>query len=263
MLGPELAANMQNVPLHKDLYEVVKRDTKLKLEYDVDSFIAFEKKADKIAFYTYQKKYYEGNSIPTELHQKIAQIPFHLVISFSPDLILKTAFDNLGIDYNFQFFNKKQTLKDVEPPTDEKPLVYNIFGSLTDRDSLIVTYDDMFDFMFSLLGGEHRLPRELMDTINSASVFLFLGCELDKWYMKLILRLFELHKERIPLANNEYSQDEKTRNFYIRNFEMNFMEVETQTLINRIFETCQTNGKLREIKQNSVIPIKKKVKDLI
>ncbi len=263
MLGPEAATNEQNVPFHKDLYEVVKRETKLKIEYDVDNFIAFERKADKISFYTYQKKYYEANSTPTELYNRIAQIPFHLVISFSPDLRLKNTFESLGIDANFQFFNKKQTLKDVERPTSEKPLVYNLFGSITDRDSLIVTYDDMFDFMFSLLGGEQRLPREMIDTINSASVFLFLGCELDKWYMKLIMRLFELHKERIPLTNNEQEHDEKTRNFYIRNFEMNFMKVDTATLINRIFDTCQAHGKLREVRQTEEIPIKKKIKDLI
>jgi len=263
MLGPEMAVNAQNTPLHKDLFEVVKRETKLKIEYDVDNFIAFGGKSDKISFYTHQKKYYEANSTASELYQKIAQIPFHLIVSFSPDMILKNAFEQLGITANFQFFNKKQTLKDVERPTLLQPLLYNLFGSIPERDSLIVTYDDMFDFMFSLLGGKQRLPRQMLDTINSATVFLFLGCELDKWYMKLIMRLFELHKDRIPYTNNQQHHDEKTQNFYVRNFEMKFLDMETSTLIEQIYNLCNTNGTLREIKQVVEVPIKKQVKDLI
>jgi len=263
MLGPELAINANNSPLYKSLFEYISTETKLKISYDIDNFIAFDKKADKISFYTFMKKYYENNSEPTDLFNKIAQIPFHLIMSFTPDMMLKNSFDKLGIDNGFQYYSKKQTLKDVERPTQTKPLLYNLFGSTTDRDSLIITYDDMFDFIFSILGGEQRLPREMLDTISSATVFLFLGCELDKWYMKLIMRLFGLHKEPIAVTNKSSVKDEITENFFIRNFEMNFIDLTTEELISKIFTKLKDSNLLREVSQVVEIPIVKKVLDLL
>ena len=63
-----------------------------------------------------------------DIHKKIAEIPFHLIISLSPDLLLKQAFENNSFDHDFSFYYKENTAVTVVKPTKEKPLLYNLLG---------------------------------------------------------------------------------------------------------------------------------------
>lgn len=44
----------------------------------------------------------------TDIYRKIAEIPFHTIISLSPDLLLKQAFDNNNFDYSFDYYHKNK-----------------------------------------------------------------------------------------------------------------------------------------------------------
>ncbi len=264
MLGPEILVNQNGIPLQQDLFRYFETETNLKIEQDIDNLIIFKNKSSKTFFYTDFKKYYEKNSQITDIHKKIAQIPFHLIISISPDTVLKSTCENFGINADFQFYNKKQNPKEIRKPDKDKPLLYNLFGCITEEDSLIITHDDLFEFIFSILGGDQRLPRELKSTLQSAKVFLFLGFDFEKWYMKLILRLFDLHKNHLPLTSEMLGKlDDKIKNFYINNFEMEFIPYQTTDLINDLYTECQKVGLLREIKQLTENPITSKVKEFL
>jgi len=264
MLGPEILVNQNGIPLQQDLFRYFETETNLKIEQDIDNLIIFKNKSSKTFFYTDFKKYYEKNSQITDIHKKIAQIPFHLIISISPDTVLKSTCENFGINADFQFYNKKQNPKEIRKPDKDKPLLYNLFGCITEEDSLIITHDDLFEFIFSILGGDQRLPREFKSTLQSAKVFLFLGFDFEKWYMKLILRLFDLHKNHLPLTSEMLGKlDDKIKNFYINNFEMEFIPYQTTDLINDLYTECQKVGLLREIKQLTENPITSKVKEFL
>lgn len=264
LLGPELLVTKDGVTLQQDLFRYFASETNLKIVEDIDHFVIFKNKTSKTFFYTDYKKYYDKNAQITDLHKHIARIPFHLIISISPDLILKSAFDHLGIEVDFQFYNKKTNPKEIKKPGLNKPLLYNLFGSIAEEDSLIVTHDDLFEFIFSILGGDQRLPRELKVSLQTAKVFLFLGFDFEKWYVKLILRLFDLHKNHLPLTSEtKGGLDEKIKNFYINNFEMEFIPYKTEDLIKELYTECEKQHILREVKQLIENPITAKVKDLL
>ena len=69
----------------------------------------------------------------------------------------------------------------------ELPILYNLFGSIADENSLITTYDAFFNFFISVIGEEHKLPLELQNRLTEANFFVFIGFDLTKWYIPLLM----------------------------------------------------------------------------
>jgi len=72
-------------------------------------------------------------------------------------------------------------------PDPQHPLVYHLFGRLDERDSVVLTEDDYFDFLIGVTGNKALIPavvrRALADT-----ALLFLGFRLDEWDFRVLFR---------------------------------------------------------------------------
>jgi hypothetical protein len=264
ILGPDISVDKEYHPnIEPDIIKYINSMSNLDLEYDADNFIIFKKKSAKTFFFTNLKKYYETNLRVNKLHELLSLIPFHLYISLSPDLLLKAAFDNYGIETDFKYYNKSEASQEINKPSIRRPLIYNLFGSIKETDSLIVTYDDLFNFIFSVI-GDKSLPKELRIRINSAKIFLFLGCDFEKWYMKLILRLFNLHGEPTPFTTEINGKlNEQNKIFFINNFEMQFFGVSMKELVETLYSESKLRKMLREKKTSVDPPIVNHIRDLI
>ena len=64
------------------------------------------------------------------------------------------------------------------------------FGSVNDLNSLILDYDSLYDFLINILKADQEVPLQLKNILGSARAFLFLGFDLRKWYIPLIIRKF-------------------------------------------------------------------------
>jgi hypothetical protein len=263
-LGPGVGIKPDGAPLHSGLVDYLKDVAKLDVEPDLDDFIIFKDKAAKTFFYTDLKKYYAQYALPADLHKKLAQIPGFTYINATPDHQLRDSFIQQGINHDYQLFNKKRNSPDIDRPSREVPLVYNFFGCIDEEDSLVITYDDLFDFLFSILGQNQRLPRELKNVIRSARIFLFLGFDFNKWYMKMLMRLFELHADSMPIAPDQKElADSGMRSFYIDKFAMQFIEDEPQVLIDAVYERFKSSGLLREVGEAVESSVKKQIQELV
>ena len=258
LLGPEVSLTPKGIPFHEDLFRYLQEETDLKIDRDIEGLIVFKDKFSEIDFFYELEKYYEDHSKPTDLHLQLAEIPCHLFITITPDLMLKNAFEEKGLAYNFHVYNKDETTQDVPRPSKDAPLIYNLFGSIEQENSLVNTSGDLFDYVFSLLSGSQRLPRMLLSTIQSAKIFVFLGFDFDKWYMKLILRLLNMHGAAIPLASEAGNgMDDKTKAFFIHNFEMQFIDTDIPSLVTGIYQDFSKNGTIRQVSKDSQKETKK------
>ena len=117
-------------------------------------------------------------------------------------------------------------VKDIAiPPKPEHPLLFNFLGIYDDSESLIFTYDSLFEFLYSIFPVE-KLPLFLLTAIQKATSFLFLGFGYDKWYLKIIF--FTLEKmlggnetEKKAIFNYRDTQN-KTVEFYESSFSYSF-----------------------------------------
>ena len=79
---------------------------------------------------------------------------------------------------------------DREPdyrPTPQRPLVYHLFGRLSEPDSLVITEDDYFDYLIGVTSRNDLIPGVVRRALAD-SALLFLGFDLDEWDFRVLFR---------------------------------------------------------------------------
>lgn len=248
ILGPEVAVNEEGSPLHEVLASYLNVEANDDIVYfNEDDFFLFRDETAKFPTYLNIQKFYNQTEAG-EIYNKIAQIPFHLILSLSPDLLLKKVMESHQLPHTFEYFRKYENPRNVSSPNADNPLIYNLLGSVEDDESMIFTHDDMFEFLFAILGN-YPLPKELKNQLKSAKNFILLGFTFEKWYVKLILRLLSLHTGRFLRYASKSAAilSEETKELYESHFKINFVDRDLNSFVNNIYALCETEGMLREL----------------
>jgi len=266
IIGPDIAMNRQQASVYKGLMNYFAAKPQLNVAFDNDGLATFRGKPGptKRTFYSHLKSYFEAEQVITPLHQKLAQMYFHLMLSLSPDTEMEKAFQEYSFPLDFKYYNKTVNPDKIERlPNKHRPLLYNLFGVYHDEDSLIASQDDIIEFLFSILGS-FRVPLGLMNVVKSAKVFIFLGCHFNKWYLKLILKLLELDRDAVTYANESDERfDELAKTFYINNYQMEFLNVDSAQFIELLYAELKLRGKLKKLPDQAENPLKAKIRDLL
>jgi hypothetical protein len=109
----------------------------------------------------------------------------------------------------------------VTPPTVDTPVVYHLFGHLSDTNSVVLTEDDFFDHLIWVARHSARtIPQAIPVQLASTSL-LFLGFQLADWEFRLLLRglmrmpMVRMLAERIHVAvqldPRELTQEEQEK----------------------------------------------------
>lgn len=261
ILGPDLALEGKQT-MNEQLKDYLDNNSARNYKYYIDDeFYSFFKPTDKIrAFFDVQDFFSKLEY--TQIHKKIAEIPFHLIISVSPDLRIRKAFEDSKIDYLFDFYNKEEAPQVIGKPTRIKPLIYNLFGNLDVEGSLIFTYNDLFDYLIAIF-GTNQLHKDLRSELQKSSIVLFIGFKFEKWYFKLLLRLLYENKDKLSHAavndfKNYFFEDGEGNNlhqaelyncvetFYSNEYEIGFFDLSGEEIINNIYERFSQKNELRK-----------------
>jgi len=161
------------------------------------------------------------------------------------------ASDQLGLPYHFHFYDKKNYNSTQDEaklnfkPSLENRLIYNIFGCIDNEDSLILSYDDLFEFLQRIFNN-YKLPKTIEEAIFEANCFVFVGFNYSKWYLKLLLRLMKMHEK----VRKVFGMDEPLRaeieTFFVNEFDMNFTRLNTIDFIDDLYQKCEEEGILLE-----------------
>jgi hypothetical protein len=129
----------------------------------------------------------------------LARLPFPIYINTSPDNFLESALVEAGRAPQTLYFPWRADLqtrlenirlaKALPPPDPDHPLLYYLFGSIQEPDSLVLTEDDYFDFIMWVNKTDAPVP--VVDPIQAAwnsSALLFLGFQLTDWNFRLLFR---------------------------------------------------------------------------
>jgi len=178
--------------------------------------------------------------------EQIAQIPFPLVISTSPHLMLKQAFEDLGVSFTFRYFNDRKPAELGITPSIHHPVLYNLHGSYEDERSLVRTHDDLFEFLFSVV-NTRKLPIEIRDTIHQATNFIFLGYDFDDWSLRILLRNFESHLKDRSYAPSwkDYTPSPDIMRYYGDNFKINFVDSNIRSFIDELHAQCLADQRVK------------------
>ncbi len=132
---------------------------------------------------------------PDDPYRLAAQLDAKLFVVASPDNLLEEALKAEGKAPETFFFNwrEKAQAGDVAmekdgDPDPAHPLVFHIFGFFRDEDSLVLTEDDYFEYLISLIQYKPRIPGVVGHQTTSTSL-LFLGFQLTDWNFRVLYRL--------------------------------------------------------------------------
>ena len=260
-LGPDVAKNLEGKLMQTGLRDHIVA-ANFPIEYDADNFFICDEQT-KNRIYTPLRQYYERHNKPNEIHSQISQIPFHLIISITPDLLLKQAFEQNDIAYEFSYYAKGEATREVEEPTKDKPLIYNLFGCIEKQESLILSHDDILGFLFSII-KEYELPKNLRLAIGNVTHYVFFGFNFERWYLKLLLRIFDLTKGKTSIsAERNGCTSVEYRDFFHNIYHMEFIDTNIDEYAKNLYQICQGRKILREPKITTPKVVKKELRDLI
>jgi hypothetical protein len=143
---------------------------------------------------------------PSYIHNLIANLPFHLILTTAHDNLLSNAMRTAGkqpINKSFRFRGTgglaaesgNSYLPDTEFGSTINPMqpnIYHLFGSAEDPNEMVVSEEDVTDFFLALIREKNkRIPPGLASTMQGKSHrYLFLGFGIRQLHLRVLIKLF-------------------------------------------------------------------------
>lgn len=125
------------------------------------------------------------------LFSRLASLPFHLIISSNHNLLILEALKKAGkeaICEYYHFRGPKALL--VHEGNESCPLVYYLYGSVSDPGSLVLTEDNLLEFLETIISGKRPLPDNIRSKFKKKETsFLFLGFGFKNWFLRILIHL--------------------------------------------------------------------------
>lgn len=170
----------------------------------------------------------------------LKKLPSELILSLMPE---EATFSRI-LENPVRYYHKNKTSeKEVLPQfSSESPTMYNLLGVLSQPESLVFTYDDLFEYIFSIL-GDNRLPQALQIALKNAERFIFLGVNFNKWYMHLLLKLLASDKNVLAI---DAQVPEASRTFIMSRLSLEMMDCTPIAFLEKLASTYENSSKNQE-----------------
>jgi hypothetical protein len=180
------------------------------------------------------RRFYQKQRVFDEALKKIAVMPFSLIISLMPDDRLCRIFDEQGLPYNFGYYPVEEIREEIsEPPAKEKPLIYNLLGSLEDDDA-VISFDSMFKFLSHIL--KYELPAKVSKKLGESKTFIFLGVRFERWHAQLLLKIISPKGISYNISKKHHNHDVSL--FVSNRLQLDLLDKPPEDFLNRLFDEC-------------------------
>jgi len=137
--------------------------------------------------------YRSASFVPSRAHRILAELPFSLVLTTCHDGLLRQAMTDAAKAPARERYHLRGDRRDNPefgvPPGPEAPLVYHLFGEPDDRDSLVLSQNDLLDFLIALVSENPPLPNRLVGLLKREGMsFLFVGFGIGDWQLRVVLK---------------------------------------------------------------------------
>lgn len=196
----------------------------------------------------------------SEIHDDLASIGFPLVVTSSHDGLMEDALRKAGKRPVSEFYDFRGTRQKVEhEATVQEPLVYHIQGSLQRLDSLVITEQDLLEYLVAVASGSPALPDRIRSALqDDRCSFLFIGFGLNRWHLRLLVHLLRGPRPRsmsfaIEAASRlEAASDEQAVLFFRRGFKVETFRVDVPAFARELRVRCDAQrqfvGPIRQVR---------------
>lgn len=190
-----------------------------------------------------ERFYREQAKQPNELLRVIAKLPFSLVINTAPDVLLEKAW--LGefkeVRKTYYSLHKERTKEEadlqIEDPTGDRPLLYNLFGSVEDSASLVLTEKDRLKFIEDIIQHNNAIPNAILKEFKEDKVVLFLGFDFEQWHLRILpKKIFQKEEinNSVLVPNGGQSLSKGAMVFYEKQYKMDFLPEDSLAFVQEL-----------------------------
>lgn len=181
-------------------------------------------------------EFYENNvkEVPNA-YFKLAELPISLVINASPEHFMLEGFRKAGqhnarlMHYNYQR-DKHQEVGDISIKT---PLVYNLFGSIEDPESLMLTEGQRDTAIPNSIASDNPpIPTRILDRFDSRKTYLLLGLNLSKWLLRPMFKKFKLEAKNRVFCVGRHQQN--IEEFFGQEYHFDFVDQDPYKFIDAL-----------------------------
>jgi len=173
------------------------------------------------------------------LFKTLAILPFNIIVNTNPDDKIKTLIQK-GRKVHFSYYDRSNNSgadKDKDSATkaslilannhfsEDSTVIYNLFGSYENNNSLLLTEDELLDYNERVNQNETKISEVLRDKFDNNKYYLFLGFQFDQWLLKIVLKALGLPKgDGITFSVPSQSPREFEQHFYEEQFKFVFVK---------------------------------------
>ena len=193
---------------------------------------------------------------PSSVHEKLASLPFSLILTTGQDTLLTQALKGAGkapITHRYHLRgDKRQNPEFPLPESPGSPVVYHLFGNASEPSSLVLSENDVLDFLIAVVSERPPLPNSLLRALKRPNQsFLFLGFGIGRWdlriLLKVLLRALELNRSgpaiaAEPLRGLLQSESEEMILFYQRGTRVELEDSEVEAFLSKLSKRLEAEG---------------------
>jgi len=193
---------------------------------------------------------------PSSVHEQLAALPFSLIVTTSQDTLLEQALKAAGKAPVSQRYHlrgdKRENPEFVVPGSPASPVVFHLFGSAEEPSSLVLSENDVLDFLIRVVSERPPLPNSLLRVLKRiGQSFLFVGFGIRHWdlriLLKILLRALELNRSgpavaAEPLDSLVQSDRDEMILFYQRGTRVELEDADVGTFLTKLSERLEADG---------------------
>jgi len=194
------------------------------------------------------REFYEGLAEPNEIYEKLAELPFSLIINATYDKRIFKALTDKEKKPSEAYFNYRGTQDqffkwDYSNERPKTPLIYYLYGSIDNDESLVITENDLLGFLVAVIKRDPAIPENIASVLkDGTNSFLFLGFGFKNWYLRILMYVLlsgDKNREGPSFALEDFSVVPKeffalTSLFYREEHNIRFSELELKNFVKEL-----------------------------
>ena len=158
----------------------------------------------------------------------LASLGFEIVLNTSPDMTVFELFSRVKPGAQAAYYDRTGKNPGMLPDaSQDHPVVYQLYGTLDNPRSMILSDSDRLDFIVNVARGSPALPVNLTSALHDTDhSFLFLGFDLSDWHFRVLLHILSDNATRnyssFAYELKSAPVDLDTRDFYRTSHRVHF-----------------------------------------
>jgi hypothetical protein len=193
---------------------------------------------------------------PSSVHHALARLPFGLILTTCHDDLFARALAAAGKKPLVQRYHLRGDKLDnpefLLPGQPDTPSIYHLFGEAREPRSMVLSENDLLDFLIAIISERPPLPNSLGRVLKrDGQSFLFVGFGIKQWYLRVLLkvlvRALELHRTGStiatePLRGLSDPDREQTILFYQRGTRIEVEDADTDVFLAELARRLEAGG---------------------